>query len=145
MVREFKSSIAILALIDIIEFNIDGIIIHLGLSILIVNDAKYLKINSEQLKQLQDRLKDIRYIIIDKKNIVEYQILDLVDIWLQQAFLKHNNKLFNGKSIILFGDFDQLSPILDLSMFTDTKQDLLFDSSLIAYKQFKEMYKLNII
>ncbi len=47
MAREFKSPIAVLALIGVAAFNIDRIMIYSGLLILIVNDTKRLDINSE--------------------------------------------------------------------------------------------------
>jgi hypothetical protein len=44
----------------------------------------------------------------------------------------------------LFGNFSQLPPVLDLPMYADTKRDLLSNSGIATYKQFKEMYKLEI-
>ncbi len=70
MAEGFKSPIVILALTEVVAFNIDGIMIHSGLSILIVNDTKRLDINGKQLMQLQNKLKDINYIIIDEKSMV---------------------------------------------------------------------------
>ncbi len=46
----FKSSVAMIALIDIVTFNINGGIIHLTLSIPIMNDKK-LELKSICLKQ----------------------------------------------------------------------------------------------
>ncbi|GBB95752.1 hypothetical protein RclHR1_26020001 [Rhizophagus clarus] len=64
---------------------------------------------------------------------------------LWQAFPERNNEPFGGRSVILFDDFGQLSPVLDLSMYTVDKRDALSNSSLTVYKQFKEAYKLEII
>ena len=94
--------------------------------------------------QLQDRLKNIRYMIIDKKNIVGCQILALIDMQLRQTFPEHNNEPFSSRSIIMFGDFNQLSPVLDLPMYNDAKRDSLSNSGIAAYKHFKEVYKLEI-
>jgi len=56
MVRvRFKSPTLVFALTNVTAFNINGIMIYLTLSILIIVD-KNLDINSKQLKQLQDRL-----------------------------------------------------------------------------------------
>ncbi len=68
----------------------------------------------------------------------------LIDMQFQQAFLENKNELFDDKSIIIFDDFGQLPPVLDLSIYVDAKQDLLFNSGMAAYKQFKEVYKLEI-
>ncbi len=80
MAGESKSPIAVLTLTGVAAFNIDGIMIYFGLSILIVNDTKHFDINGEWLMQLQNKLKDISYIIIDKKSMVDHQMLALIDI-----------------------------------------------------------------
>ncbi|PKB95961.1 hypothetical protein RhiirA5_435717 [Rhizophagus irregularis] len=72
----------------------------------------------ERLKQLQNRLKELRYIIIDEKSM---------------------------KIGYYAGRFGQLSPVRDLPMYASTKRDELSDSSFAAYKQFKEAYKLNVV
>ena len=118
---ESKSPVAVLAPTGVAALNIDGITIHSGLSIPIVNDEKRLGITGERLMQLQDRLKDIRYIIIDEKSMVGRRMLALIDMWLRQAFPEHNNEPFGGRSIIMFGDFGQLPPVLDLPMYNDAK------------------------
>ena len=47
MTGRSKLPIVILTLTEVAAFNIDGIMIYFGLSILIVNDTKYLDINGE--------------------------------------------------------------------------------------------------
>jgi len=64
---------------------------------------------------------------------------------LHQAFSEHSNELFDNRSVILLGDFDQLPSVFDLSIYADNKQDALFNSNLAVYKQFKETYKLETI
>ena len=75
-----KSSIIVLALTGVAAFNIDGITVHLGLSIPIINDSKRMDIKGEQLKQLQNRLKDVKYVVIDEKSMVSRQMLALIDM-----------------------------------------------------------------
>ncbi|GES76663.1 ATP-dependent DNA helicase Pif1-like [Rhizophagus clarus] len=115
-----KSPIIVLVPTGVAAFNIDGVTIHSGLSIPIINDSKRLDINKERLKQLQDKLSD-------------------------QAFSERNNEPFGGRSVILFGDFGQLSPVLDLPMYADNKRDALSNSGLAVYKQLKKVYKFKII
>ena len=45
----------------------------------------------------------------------------------------------------MFDDFGQLPPVLNLPMYADTKRDVLSNGDHIVYKQFKEVYKLDII
>ncbi len=47
-----KSLMIVFALMGVAAFNIDGIIIHSGLSIPIINDSKHININGKWLKQL---------------------------------------------------------------------------------------------
>jgi len=126
--------VIVLALIGIAAFNINGMTIHSALSILIVNNAKRVDINGERLKQLQDKLKDIRYVIIDEKSMIGRRMLALIDIWLRQAFPEHKNELFGRRSVVLCGDFGQLPPVLDYSMYSDTKKDALSNSGLVIYR-----------
>lgn len=65
-----KSPIVVLAPTGVAAFNINRRTIHSKLSIPIINDAKRLDIQGERLKQLQNRLKEMRYVIIDEKSIV---------------------------------------------------------------------------
>ncbi len=59
--------------IEIVIFNINEIIIYSELTVSIINNGK-------QLNKLQNRLKDIIYVIINKKNMISYQILTLINI-----------------------------------------------------------------
>ncbi len=73
-------------------------------------------------------------------------MLALIDLWLQQAFLEHQNHVFGGWSIILVGNFEQLSPIIDESIYSQIlKHDPLSNDNITAYRQFWEVYKLDVI
>ncbi|GBC16380.2 AAA family ATPase [Rhizophagus irregularis DAOM 181602=DAOM 197198] len=56
-------AIVVLAPTGVVAFNINGGTIHSKLSIPIINDAKR---QDERLKQLQNSLKEVRYVIIDE-------------------------------------------------------------------------------
>jgi len=60
-----KSPILVLALTGVVTFNIRGKTIHSALSIQV--SGKSFDLNGERLKNLQNRLKGVIYIIIDKK------------------------------------------------------------------------------
>jgi len=45
----------------------------------------------------------------------------------------------------MFGDFGQLSPVFDLPMYTKISQNLFSNTGLVAYNQFKEAYRLDVI
>ena len=109
-----------------------------------MNNKKY-KLVGISLKNLQEKLQKVSYYIIDKKSMVGQRMLSLIDMRLRQAFLK-SNELFRRRSIIMFGDFRQLLPVLNLLMYANnTLNDVAFKNELTAYKQFTEMYELNIV
>ena len=85
------------------------------------------------------------YIVIDEKSMVGHRMLGLIDMRLWQAFPKHSNEPFGGRSIILLGDFGQLPPVLDLPMYANISRDPLSNNGLAAYNQFKEACKLDVI
>ena len=138
----FKSPVLVLAPTGVAAFNINGITVHSALSIPII--AKDLDINGERLKQLQNRLQDVIYVIIDEKSMVGRRMLGTIDMRLRQAFPEHSNEPFGGRSIILSRDFGQLLPVLDLSMYANVPRDPLSNNGLAAYSQFKEAYKLDV-
>ncbi len=119
--------------------------IHSALSIPINNSKNNLDLDGERLKKLQEKLEHVKYIIIDEKSMVGRRMLSLIDIRLRQAFPEHNNEPFGGRSIILFGDFGQLPPVLDLPMYASNQSDTLSNDGFAAYKQFREVYKLDTI
>ena len=138
-----ESPIVVLAPTGVAAFNIDGATIHSKLSLPIKHDN--LELKGEKLKKLQDKLKNVRYVIIDEKSMVGRRMLALIDKRLRHAFPEHKNKPFGNRSVILFGDFGQIPPVLDLPMFAKSKRDALSNSGLAAYKHFKEAYKLNVV
>ena len=78
--------------------------------------------------------------------MVGRRMLGLIDIRLRQAFPETKNEPFSGRSIIMFGDFGQLPPVLDLPMYTnDASRDTSSNHGLTAYKQFNEVYELDIV
>src|SRR6266540_6531440 len=88
----------------------------------------------------------IHYIIIDEKSMVGRRMLGLIDTRLRQIFSEKKNELFGGRSIILFDDFGQLPPVLDVPMYsTNILRDGLSNYGIATYKFFSEVYKLDII
>ncbi|GBB88855.1 hypothetical protein RclHR1_15480004 [Rhizophagus clarus] len=75
---ESKSPVLIIALMGVAAFNINESIIHSTLSIPILNN-KSIDINSERTKQLQERLENEIYFIIDEMSMVGQRMLALVD------------------------------------------------------------------
>ena len=79
-----KSPILVLAPTGIAAFNIHGKTIHSALSIQV--SRKNFDLNGERLKDLQNRLEGVSYLIIDEKSMVGRSMLSLVDMRLRQAY-----------------------------------------------------------
>ncbi|GBC15565.1 ATP-dependent DNA helicase PIF1 [Rhizophagus irregularis DAOM 181602=DAOM 197198] len=137
------SPVLVLAPTGVAAFNIRGITIHSALSIPISNNK--LDLNGERLKKLQKKLEGVEYLIIDEKSMVGRRMLALIDMRLRQAFPQKQNKVFGGRSIILVGDFGQLPPVRDEPMYSKISRDTLSNEGIKTYRQFREVYKLDVI
>lgn len=139
-----QSPVLVLAPTRVVAFNIHRITIYSALSIPI--RSSNFDLDGERLKQLQKKLSNMKYFIFDEKSMIGHKILNIVDMRLRQAFPKHKNQPFGNCSIILVGDFDQLPLVLDEPIYLQiSRHDLLSNDGVISYKQFREVYKLNII
>ena len=79
-----QSPILVLAPTGVAAFNIHGKTIHSALSIQVSSDS--FDLNGESLKNLQNRLNGVNYLIIDEKSMVGRRMLALVDIRLRQTY-----------------------------------------------------------
>ena len=116
-------------------FNIDGHTLHSLLSLPTRGEFKDLE--GERLTKLQQSFKDIKYLIIDEMSMVGRKTLGQVDRRLRQAFLHHATEVFGGCSCLLFGDFGQLPPVMDLPLYTTNSRTELSDQGRAAYQSFR--------
>jgi hypothetical protein len=93
-------------------------------------DQAIQRLSSETLKRLQDELKHLRVIFIDEKSFVGCRMLYEIDARLKQIFDKQDVP-FGGLSVVLVGDFKQLSPVKDYPLFT-----ALTEKNLKTYQRF---------
>src|SRR5437764_208575 len=78
--------------------------------------------------------------------MVGRRMLATIDTRLRQAFPENMNEAFGGRSILLFGDFRQLPPVLDFPMYAkNISHDTRSNDGMVAYKEFREVYKLVIV
>src|SRR6266498_1377578 len=140
-----KVPVKVIVPTGVTTFNINGATIYSILSISIFNN-KYSNLDSKRLKQLQEKLKNVIYLIIDEKSMVGRRMLTLVNKRLREAFFENKNEPFGGRSIILFGDFGQLLPVLDFPMYANNiSHDTISNDGIASYKNFWEVYKLDVI
>ena len=115
-------------------FNIEGHTLHSLLSLPVKGDFKELQ--GEQLHQMQQSLADMEYLIIDEMSMVGRKFLGQVDQRLRQVFPHRADTLFGGCSCLLFGDFGQLPPVMDLPLYTTVSRSPLSDAGSAAYQLF---------
>src|SRR6266542_1276478 len=113
-----KVPVKVIVFTGIASFNINSTIVHLTLLILIVNNKRS-DLDGNKLKQLQKRLKDIIYFIIDEKSMIGKRMFILIDKRLREAFSKNRNNIFGRQSIILFSDFSQFLSVLDFLIYAN--------------------------
>ena len=139
-----SSPLVKLAPTGVAAFNIRGATIHSTLSIPV--SSSNFDIDGKRLKNLQEKLHDVIYIIIDEKSMVGRRMLSLIDIRLHAAFPEHKNQPFGGRSVILIGDFGQLPPVIDVPMYAQgLARDPLSNDGIVGYSQFREVYRLGIV
>lgn len=116
-------------------FNIGGVTLHSLLRLPVpLTDA----FDVADLGDLQGELEDLRVLLVDEMSMVGRRMLGGLDKVLRAAF-PHKRKLpFGGVSIVLFGDFGQLPPVLDLSMYSDADRGSLSNSGRTTFRAFRD-------
>lgn len=95
-------------------FNIDGHTLHSLLALPTKGDFKDLE--GEKLHRLQEKLAAMKYLIIDEMSMVGRKVFGQIDSRLRQVFPHQADQLFGKCSCLLFGDFGQLPPVMDLPL-----------------------------
>ena len=75
--------------------------------------------------------------------MVGRKLLGQVDRCLRQIFPHHSQQVFGGCSCLLFGDFGQLPPVMDLPLYTTHSRTELSDQGRIAYQSFSQAIVLD--
>ena len=122
------------------SFIIEGTTLHSLFHLPTRGEFKQLEGN--RLHQLQQTMSSIRYIIIDEMSMVGRKVFGQIDRRLRQSFPHHAQEVFGGCSLLLFGDFGQLPPVMDLPLYTTDSRSDLSDQGRTAYLQFDKALTL---
>jgi ATP-dependent exoDNAse (exonuclease V) alpha subunit len=68
---------------------------------------------------LQNRLRHLKYLVIDEKSMLGLQTLGWIDSRLRQVFPDRQDEWFGGVSILLVGDFFQLPPVQQKPLYSN--------------------------
>ncbi|KAJ2966261.1 hypothetical protein NQ176_g10232 [Zarea fungicola] len=122
--------------------QISGTTLHSLLRLPINKDFKPL--SAIDKAQLQKKLKDIRYLIIDEKSMLGLRQLSWIDDRLREAFPDRNDGFFGGLSILLVGDFFQLPPVLQKPLYYDKDMQGVEIKGRNAYRRFDKTVFLKV-
>jgi ATP-dependent DNA helicase PIF1 len=112
--RLLGRKVIVLAPTGVAAFNVNGCTLHSALRLPTEGEIKNLE--GDALRQLKETLAEVAYIIIDEMSMVGRKMFGQVDQRLRQAFPQCGDKVLGGRSCLLFGDFGQLPPVMDLPL-----------------------------
>ena len=115
-------------------FNIGGHTLHSLLSL--PTKGEYKDLEGERLHHMQQSIPEMQYLTIDEMSMVGRKTFGQIDKRLCQVFPPHADQLFGGRSCLLFGDFGQLPPVMDLTLYTTVSLTALCDLGSSAYQLF---------
>ncbi|KAF5133799.1 ATP-dependent DNA helicase PIF1 [Metarhizium anisopliae] len=123
--------------------QISGTTLHSVLHLPINKDFKPL--STIDKAQLQMKLKDIKYLIIDEKSMLGLRQLSWIDDRLREAFPNRNEEFFGGLNILLVGDFFQLPPVLQKPLYYDKEVQGVEIKGRNAYRRFDKSVFLKVV
>ena len=135
-----EATLTVAAPTGVASFIIEGITLHSLLHLPTKGEFKQLE--GIRLKHFQDSMSTTRYIIIDEMSMVGRKMFGQIDRRLRQAFPHHAQEVFGRCSMLLFGDFGQLPPVMDLPLYTIDSRSELSDQGRTAYQQFDKAFIL---
>ncbi|KJZ69841.1 hypothetical protein HIM_10769 [Hirsutella minnesotensis 3608] len=122
--------------------QISGTTLHSLLHLPINKDFKPL--SAIDKAQLQKKLRDIKYLIVDEKSMLGLRQLSWIDDRLREAFPNRNEEFFGGLNILLVGDFFQLPPVLQKPLYYDKEVQGVEIKGRNAYRRFDKTVFLKV-
>ena len=136
-----QDKLRVVAPTGVAAYNVNGRTLHSLLSLPTKGDFRDLE--GDRLHQLQQSLSGMKYLIIDEMSMVGRKTFGQVDRRLRQVFPHHAQEVLGGCSCLLFGDFGQLPPVMDLPLYTTDSRTELSDQGRNAYQQFDKAFILD--
>ena len=93
-------------------------------------------------QELQTKFKNCGLLVIDEKSLFGQRTLILIDKHLRAARPQKQDQIFGGLSIILLGDWKQLAPIGDKSLYSRSATSA---AGFNLYREFKDTIFFNRI
>ncbi len=127
-------------LIDIIAFNIIGKTLYSLLRLLV--KKKKSDLLNVTLQSLQAQFQNTRFLIIDKKSMIDLKILSLIDDYLRAIFPDRSDQSFSSLNVLLCDDFFQLLPVGGHPLYTVTPTGLETIKRQCLYRAFDYTLRL---
>ena len=138
-----QSKARVVAPTGVAVFIVDGHTLHSLLNLPTKGDFKDLE--GEHLNKIQQALAGMEYLIIDEMSMVGRKMFSQVDQRLRQVFPHRSDQVLGGCSVLLFGDFGQLAPVMDLPLYTTSTSSALSDIDASGYHSFNHAVQLDQI
>ena len=109
------------------------------------SDSRPAPLKPDQLRRLQQQLKNTRYLFFDEMSMIGLRMLHTIDTRLRQIFPDQADRMFGGLTVILFGDFGQLPPVLDKPLYAHPNQNWqphITDASRMYREGFHRVFEL---
>ena len=123
-------------------YNIRGVTVHSLLKLPTCPQSEK-DLSGESLIELQERLSNTDYILIDEYSMLGQRTLGWIDKRCRQSSGAKEN-LFGGKSIILIGDPAQLPPVSDKPLFHAKPSNQIGQQGYYAYMMFNHVVTLTV-
>lgn len=138
-----QTKVRVVAPTGVAAFHVGGHTLHSLLNLPTKGDFKDLE--GENLNKIQQVLASMEYLIIDEMSMVGRKMFGQVDRRLRQVFPHRSDQVLGGCSVLLFGDFGQLPPVMDLPLYTTSTSSALSDIGASAYQSFSHAVVLDQI
>ena len=128
-------------------FNVSGSTIHslLQLPVPTPKTNPVPDLSSDQLRRLQMDFRGCKMLVIDEMSMMSPLRLYQIDQRLRQARPEHSDKPFGNIAIVLMGDFAQLPPVMEKSLYDEPLIEHFAAQGKLAYEKFNNVIILDTI
>ena len=103
------------------------------------------ELEGQRLCDIQQSLAKVKYLIIEEMSMIGRKLFGQVDRRLRQIFPHRSHEILGGCSCLLFGNFGQLPPVMDLPLYTIIPRTELSDLGSTIYHSFDQAVVLDQI
>ena len=138
-----RTAIKLVAFTEKAAFQVGGVTIHSLLSI--GNKLPVEQLPPERLRDLQRELKNTHFLFIDEMSMVGLRMLNAIDHRLRAVFPANHDVPFGGLTVVMFGDFAQLPPVMDSALYSrpiETSPTWAHHSSKLYNETFTHVFHL---